>query len=47
MIGSTQLSLCSKVWIGRLMDAGAARFTTYLKPDQVVPFPETLVQRES
>lgn len=34
------------VWIGRLMDAGAARFTTYLKPEQIIPFPEHLVQRE-
>ncbi|MEM6497354.1 MAG: Xaa-Pro peptidase family protein [Pseudomonadota bacterium] len=33
------------VWIGRLMDAGAAKFTTYLTPEQVVPFPEELVQR--
>ena len=33
------------VWIGRLMDAGAAKFTTYLKAEQVVPFPEELVQR--
>ena len=34
------------VWIGREMDAGAARFTTYLKPEQIVPYPETLVQTE-
>jgi len=34
------------VWIGRLMDAGAAPLTTYLKPAQVVPFPEDLVQRD-
>jgi len=33
------------VWIGREMDAGAADFTTYLKPDQVIPFPEDLVQK--
>ena len=33
------------VWIGRLMDAGAAKFTTYLTSEQVVPFPEELVQR--
>lgn len=31
-------------WIGREMDAGAASFTTYLRDDQVVPFPEHLVQ---
>ena len=34
------------VWIGRLMDGGAARLTTYLAPDQIVPYPEELVQRE-
>ena len=33
------------VWIGRDMDAGAAKFTTYLTPEQIVPFPEVLVQR--
>ena len=32
-------------WIGREMDAGAARFTTYLPEEQVIPFPETLVQQ--
>ena len=32
-------------WMGRLMDAGAASFTTYLTPDQIVPYPEDLVQR--
>jgi len=32
-------------WIGREMDAGAAAFTTYLPDDQVIPFPETLVQQ--
>ena len=32
-------------WIGREMDAGAANFTTYLPDDQVIPFPETLVQQ--
>lgn len=32
-------------WIGRMMDAGAAKFTTYLSETQVVPYPETLVQR--
>jgi Xaa-Pro aminopeptidase len=32
-------------WIGRLMDAGAAKFTTYLSEAQIVPYPETLVQR--
>ena len=33
------------VWIGRLMDAGAEKFTTYLTAEQVVPFPGDLVQR--
>ena len=32
-------------WIGREMDAGAAAFTTYLPDEQVIPFPETLVQQ--
>lgn len=32
-------------WIGREMDAGAAAFTTYLPDEQVVQFPETLVQQ--
>ncbi len=32
-------------WMGRLMDAGAARFTTYLRDDQVIAYPEPLVQR--
>ncbi|MEM9139257.1 MAG: Xaa-Pro peptidase family protein, partial [Pseudomonadota bacterium] len=33
------------VWIGREMDAGAAPLTTYLKPEQIVGYPEPLVQR--
>jgi len=32
-------------WLGRLMDRGAARFTTYLPEDQVIAYPEDLVQR--
>jgi len=32
-------------WLGREMDAGAADFTTYLPPEQIVPFPETHVQQ--
>ena len=32
-------------WMGRLMDAGAANFTTYLTASQIVPYPEELVQR--
>lgn len=34
------------IWLGRLMDAGAARFTTYLPDHQVVAYPEDLVQRD-
>ena len=33
------------VWIGREMDAGAAALTTYMEPENVVPYPEDLVQR--
>lgn len=33
-------------WLGRLMDAGAARFTTHLPPEQVLAYPEDLVQRD-
>lgn len=33
-------------WIGRLMDAGAARFTTHLPADQIIAYPEDLVQRD-
>ena len=32
-------------WMGRLMDAGAARFTSHLTDRQIVPYPEELVQR--
>ena len=34
------------VWFGREMDAGAANFTTYLKPEQLLPFPEPMVQKD-
>ncbi|MGI9301432.1 MAG: M24 family metallopeptidase [Gammaproteobacteria bacterium] len=34
------------IWFGREMDAGAASFTTYLQPEQLLPFPEHLVQKE-
>ena len=34
-------------WLGREMDAGAASFTTYLGPEQVVPFPENYVQQKN
>ena len=34
------------IWLGRLMDRGAARFTTYLPEEQVVAYPENLVQRD-
>ncbi|MEE2775041.1 MAG: M24 family metallopeptidase [Pseudomonadota bacterium] len=33
-------------WIGREMDSGAASFTTFLTPLQVVSYPEALVQRD-
>ena len=33
------------VWMGRLMDAGAARFTTYLDDAHVLALPEDYVQR--
>ena len=33
-------------WLGREMDAGAAKFTTYLSELQVVPFPENYVQQK-
>lgn len=39
-------ALLDPTWIGREMDAGAAKFTTYLRPEQVVGFPEPLVQRK-
>ncbi|MFT4716989.1 MAG: Xaa-Pro aminopeptidase [Paracoccaceae bacterium] len=32
-------------WLGREMDAGAAKFTTYLPDSQIVPFPEIYVQQ--
>ena len=32
-------------WMGRLMDAGSAKFTTYLTDSQIVAYPEPLVQR--
>ncbi len=32
-------------WMGRLMDAGSARSTTYLRESQIVAYPEPLVQR--
>ena len=33
------------VWMGRDMDAGAASFTTFLRVEQVVAFPEVYVQQ--
>ncbi len=33
------------IWLGREMDAGAAKFTTYLSPKGIVSYPEELVQR--
>ena len=35
------------VWLGREMDAGAAKFTTYLSDEQLVPFPESYVQQKN
>ena len=32
-------------WMGREMDAGAAHLTTYLSSDQIIAYPEDLVQR--
>ena len=32
-------------WLGREMDAGAAHISSILTPDQLVPFPEDLVQK--
>lgn len=34
-------------WVGREMDAGAAKFTTFLSESQVVPFPEYYVQQKN
>ena len=34
------------IWMGRKMDGGAARFTTYMTEDQVRPYPEDCVQKE-
>ncbi len=33
------------IWMGRSMDAGAVALTTYLKPESVMPYPETHVQQ--
>lgn len=33
------------VWMGRSMDAGAVALTTYLKPESVMPYPETHIQQ--
>ena len=33
------------IWLGREMDAGAAKFTTYLSSKSIVSYPEELVQR--
>lgn len=32
-------------WMGREMDAGAAKYTSYLRDDQIIAYPEPLVQR--
>ncbi len=31
------------VWVGRAMDAAGAKFTAFLTPDNVVPYPDTYV----
>ena len=33
------------IWMGRNMDAGAVALTTYLKPESVMPYPETHIQQ--
>jgi len=33
------------VWMGRMMDAGAIKLTTYLSGDSIMPYPEDFVQR--
>ncbi|OED34878.1 ectoine hydrolase DoeA [Chromatiales bacterium (ex Bugula neritina AB1)] len=33
------------IWMGRSMDAGAVALTTYLKPESVMPYPETHIQQ--
>ncbi len=33
------------IWMGRKMDAGAVALTTYLKPESVMPYPETHIQQ--
>jgi len=35
------------IWMGRNMDAGAVGLTTYLKPESVMPYPETHVQQDN
>lgn len=34
------------IWMGRKMDGGAAKFTTYLTADQIRPYPEDCVQQD-
>src|SRR4051794_34242858 len=35
------------IWIGRKMDAVGAKFTAFLKPENVVPYPDIYVGNES
>ena len=35
------------IWLGREMDAGAAKFTTYLESESVIGYSEDLVQRQN
>jgi ectoine hydrolase len=37
-------SLAEPLWVGRLMDANAARVTTYLKPENIYGYPDKYVQ---
>jgi len=38
------LEAAEPIWVGRAMDANAARLTTYLQPDSIRPYPEDHVQ---
>jgi len=38
------LEAAEPIWVGRGMDANAARLTTYLQPDSIRPYPDDYVQ---
>jgi len=38
------LDEAAPLWVGRMMDAGAARVTTWLPPDNIDPYPDRYVQ---